>query len=156
MVVEQELFGPELSDQDCDVRRVSGAQDLKDLTEVQIGVWGTEKLWITERLTKLIGQNPDYISAYVAYYNGKPVSSAWAEFPAGTDFAGLWGGSTLPEFRRKGFYRALVHIRAQEAFERGFCFLTVDARETSRPILEKLGFRSLGWTREANWTIPHG
>ena len=33
----------------------------------------------------------------------------------GTDFAGIWGGSTLPEFRGRGIYRALVAARASPA-----------------------------------------
>ena len=32
---------------------------------------------------------------------------------AGTEFAGIWGGSTLPEFRGRGIYRALVAARAR-------------------------------------------
>ena len=37
----------------------------------------------------------------------------------GTEFAGIWGGSTLPEFRGRGIYRALVAARARSAVARG-------------------------------------
>ncbi len=69
--------------------------------------------------------------------------------PEGRVFASMWGGSTVPEQRGLGMYRALVARRADEARRRGFRFLTTDARETSRPILERVGFVPLtgitGW-----------
>lgn len=40
------------------------------------------------------------------------VSAAWLVIIPGTEFAALWGGSTLAEWRRKGIYRALVARRA--------------------------------------------
>ena len=69
--------------------------------------------------------------------------------PANRTFAGLWGGCTLAEHRGRGIFRPLVAARAKEARDRGFCFLNVDAAETSRPILERVGFIALtgvtGW-----------
>lgn len=59
---------------------------------------------------------------------------------AGTGFASLWGGSTLPEWRRRGIYRALVVHRARLAAQRDRTLLQVDASDDSRPILERLGF----------------
>jgi GNAT superfamily N-acetyltransferase len=76
----------------------------------------------------------------------EPVSSARTEFVAGTDFAGLWGGGTLPQWRRKGIYRALVRYRAELAAGRGYKHLTVDASDQSRPILERIGFECLAIT----------
>ena len=58
----------------------------------------------------------------------------------GVEFAGLFGGVTLPEFRGRGLYRATVARRAELARERGYRWLYVDALPTSRPILERLGF----------------
>jgi GNAT superfamily N-acetyltransferase len=84
--------------------------------------------------------NPDTLLVYVAYVDGIPVSSARLELPPNNPFAGLWGGSTLPEYRNRGIYTALVATRVQEAQRRGARFVTVDALPTSRPILEKLGF----------------
>ena len=80
------------------------------------------------------------LALYVAYADGRAVASARAEFAPGRSFAGLWGGGTLPAYRGRGIYRALVKARAEEARRRGYRFLRVDARETSRPILERLGF----------------
>jgi len=86
---------------------------------------------------------------FVAYWDGSPVAASRLELMKGKSFAGCWGGGTVPEFRGRGVYRAMVAARAMEAFKLGYRFMTVDARETSRPILERLGFRSLttvtGW-----------
>jgi GNAT superfamily N-acetyltransferase len=61
----------------------------------------------------------------------------------------MWGGSTIAEHRGLGLYRALVALRARIARTRGYRYLTTDARETSRPILERVGFVPLtgitGW-----------
>ena len=85
----------------------------------------------------------------VAYDGALPVASARLELPPGRQFAGLWGGGTVPSHRHRGIYQALVAARAWEARWRGYRYLTVDARATSRPILERLGFVALtsvtGW-----------
>ena len=73
-------------------------------------------------------------------------SAARVEFHAGTDFASLWGGGTLPAWRRRGVFRAVVAHRARLAAARGFRYLQVDALPASRPILERLGFVELATT----------
>ena len=92
------------------------------------------------------------LALHVAYADGRPVASARAEFPPGRSFAGLWGGGTVPEYRGRGIYRTLVQVRAEEARRRGYRYLRVDARETSRPILERLGFVAL--TGITEWRLP--
>jgi GNAT superfamily N-acetyltransferase len=72
----------------------------------------------------------------------------------GTEFAGLWGGSTRAQWRGRGIYRALVARRAQLAAERGVRYLQVDASSDSRPILERLGFLAVTTTTPYVWTPP--
>jgi GNAT superfamily N-acetyltransferase len=84
---------------------------------------------------------------FVAYVDGRAVSSGRLDMPRERSFAGMFGGGTRPEFRHRGIYRGLVAARAAEARARGYRYLTVDARETSRPILERLGFEPLTTTR---------
>lgn len=69
-----------------------------------------------------------------------------------SEFAGLHGGATLPEYRGRGLYRATVAARARLARERGYRWLFVDALPTSRPILERLGFVPL--TTTTPWVFP--
>jgi GNAT superfamily N-acetyltransferase len=54
---------------------------------------------------------------------------------------GLIGGSTLPEARGRGVYRALVRARWEDAVARDLPALVTQAvNSTSKPILEHLGF----------------
>jgi GNAT superfamily N-acetyltransferase len=58
---------------------------------------------------------------------------------AGTEFAGIWGGSTLPEWRGQGIYRALTAARARAALDEGVRYINSDCTVMSRPILERSG-----------------
>ena len=91
------------------------------------------------------------LAYFVAYDEGRPVASAGLQLPSGRAFAGLYSGGTVPNYRGRGAYRALVAARAQAARRRGYRYLWVDARETSRPILERLGFIPLATIRA--WTL---
>lgn len=82
----------------------------------------------------------------LALSGDEPVCAARVDFHKGTDFASLWGGGTLPEWRGKGIYRAMVSRRTDLARESGYRYLRTDALPTSRPILEKLGFYRLTTT----------
>ena len=95
---------------------------------------------------------PEHAVAVVAYVDGKPASGGRVDLDPGVEFAGLFGGVTLPEFRRRGLYRATVARRAELAREAGYRWLYVDALPTSRPILERLGFVRL--TTTTPFVIP--
>jgi len=84
--------------------------------------------------------DPDNV-IYLAYAGGKPVARASAAF--GERGATLFGGSTLPEARGRGAYRALVAARWEDAVERGTPVLVTQAGPMSRPILGRLGFREV-------------
>ncbi|MGI0130226.1 MAG: GNAT family N-acetyltransferase [Thermoplasmata archaeon] len=94
------------------------------------------------------------VGLFVAYVDGRPVALGRISMPEGRSFAGLWGGGTAPAYRHRGVYRSLVAARATLARQRGYRFLTVDALETSRPILERLGFVPLTTTR--GWVLRPG
>ena len=95
---------------------------------------------------------PEKAVAVVAVVDGEPVSGGRVDFEEGVEFAGLFGGVTLPEFRGRGLYRATVAKRAELARERGYRWLYVDALPTSRPILERLGFVAI--TTTTPFVIP--
>jgi predicted GNAT family acetyltransferase len=59
----------------------------------------------------------------------------------------LIGAATLPYARGRGIFTSLVHARWQEAVERGTPALVVQANRESGPILQKLGFETLGEIR---------
>jgi hypothetical protein len=78
---------------------------------------------------------------YLAYVDGRAVARASAAF--GERGATLFGGSTLPEGRGRGAYRALVAARWDDAVARGIPLLVTQAGPMSRPILARLGFRAV-------------
>jgi GNAT superfamily N-acetyltransferase len=95
---------------------------------------------------------PERAVAVVAVVDGQPVSGGRVDFEEDVEFAGLFGGITLPEFRGRGLYRATVAKRAELARERGYRWLYSDTLPTSRPILERLGFVAI--TTTTPFTIP--
>jgi GNAT superfamily N-acetyltransferase len=134
------------------LRRIIDPGGLADLIAVQRGAFGEDRRGMAEALARRLGDPA--LGLYVAYANLFPVAAARLEMPPGRCFAGLWGGGTLPGYRGRGIYRGLVAARAEEAFRRGYRFLRVDARETSRPILERLGFVAL--TTITEWRLSPG
>jgi GNAT superfamily N-acetyltransferase len=97
---------------------------------------------------------PEKAVAVVAVVEGEAVSGGRVDFEDGVEFAGLFGGITLPEFRGRGLYRATVAKRAELARERGYRWLYSDALPTSRPILERLGFVPITTTTPFMLTSP--
>ena len=131
------------------VRQVTDRAGVDDLVAVSAAAFGRDEPWRAEQLA---GRLADPTQAlFVAYDGGVAVSSGRLDLAPGKAFAGLYGGGTRPDYQGRGVYRALVAARAAEAWRRGHRFLTVDARETSRPILERIGFQPL--TRIRDWTL---
>jgi GNAT superfamily N-acetyltransferase len=136
-----------------DVRRITHPDKINDILAVQEEVWQEDLTWLARRLAEGLRHAPEHLSLYAAYVEGVPVSSAWIEFYKHSQFAALWGGSTLPDYRKRGLYLALLAARTQEAYHRGVRFLTVDASPMSRPILEKFGFQLLTYAHPCKWHI---
>jgi GNAT superfamily N-acetyltransferase len=136
------------------LREVSGAGDMRRIAAMHSVVWGEDLSWQADELTAAIAAAPDQVVVWAAEAGGEVVSAARIEFRPGSEFAGLWGGSTLPQWRGKGIYRALVARRAQQAAARGVRYLQVDASSDSAPILRRLGFRAITTTTPYIWSPP--
>lgn len=89
---------------------------------------------------------------WLAEADGEVVSAGRLQVVPGTRFAGLWGGATLPQWRGRGIYRALVAARAASAVARGVVYLHSDCTAMSRPILERSGLRPVTTTTPYVWT----
>jgi GNAT superfamily N-acetyltransferase len=133
-----------------DIRRIDNSAGLADLARVGEHAFGVDYSAFSDAFLARLPLNT--VDFYVAYKDTEPVSAARLEMPPNATFAGLYGGGTVPAYRRKGIYRALVAIRAQAALRRGYRFLNVDAAAASLPILERLGFVPLSTTRSWLWT----
>ncbi|MEU6799149.1 GNAT family N-acetyltransferase [Nonomuraea wenchangensis] len=136
------------------LRQVTDDVDMRRIAAMESIVWGQDWTWLGDDLIGRVAAAPDEIIVMVAEADGEVVSAAWLVFREGTEFAGLWGGSTLPAWRGRGIYRALVAARAELAVARDVRFLHVDASDDSAPILRRLGFRSVTTTTPYVWSPP--
>jgi len=125
------------------LRQVTERADLDRIAAMQSAVWHEDRSWQSRGLAAEVAADPSSITILVAEAGDSVVSAGWVRYANGTEFASLWGGSTLPSWRRRGIYRALVAARARLAVANGYRYLQVDASDDSRPILERLGFVAL-------------
>jgi GNAT superfamily N-acetyltransferase len=122
-------------------------RDLERIADLHDLVWpGTR--WITFRFGEEMLARPDLVRGCLVEESpdGPVLCASWLRMVEGTDFAGLWGGATHPDWRRRGLYRATVSHRARLALDAGHRFLRVDASPHSRPILERAGLHQVSTT----------
>jgi len=136
------------------LERPADEAGIDQLTKVHELVFGSDESELRASLRQQLAEAPETLDMVIAVAGEEPVSAARTDFLPGTEFAGLWGGGTLPQWRRRGIYRALVRYRAELAAKRGYTYLTVDASDQSRPILERIGFECLAITTPYIWS-PH-
>ncbi|PKN83603.1 MAG: hypothetical protein CVU46_16505 [Chloroflexi bacterium HGW-Chloroflexi-8] len=133
------------------VVRVTTPHEVDEIVRMESEVWGHEISGFAAGMKYDLEHHPKNISVFAVWQDGRIVSAAWTHYLHPTSFATLWGGSTLKQYRRHGFYTALLAVRAREARERGFRFLQVDASPDSQPILAKHGFKCLGYSTPYEW-----
>ncbi|MFU8871063.1 GNAT family N-acetyltransferase [Micromonospora sp. SL4-19] len=121
------------------LREVTAREDLERIRAMEEAVWHADRSHLVTGLAREIETDPQSITVVVAEAGERVVSAGWVRYQRGTGFASLWGGSTLPEWRKKGIYRALVAYRARLAEQRGKALVQVDCSPDSRPILGRLG-----------------
>lgn len=128
------------------VRVVSSDADLARIGQLMTSIWGPGPH--TESLASELRERPDTLEVVVAEESadGPVLCAGWVRYAVGTDFASMWGGSTLPAWRHHGLYRATVAHRAALARERGYRFMRLDTSPDSRPILQRLGLRAVATT----------
>ena len=137
---------------DVTVRSVRADEDMRRIAAMESSVWDEDWGWLADELIGLVAGG--HTEVLVAESMDQVVSAGWIVYKPGTDFAGIWGGSTLKAWRGRGIYRALVAQRAQLAVGHGYRFLQVDASDDSRPILQRLGFVAVTTTTPYVWTPP--
>ena len=82
----------------------------------------------------------------LATIDGEPAGSASLALAA-PEGAILNGGAVRPGFRGRGIYRAMVAARMRMIRDAGAAGAVVWAGDMSRPILETLGFQTVGWRK---------
>jgi len=148
------LLVAEIADLTLDVPPPPGVQlsavvderGVEALVSVHDAAFGTDHSAVGRTLLAALARQPTTTAAVLAMAGETPICAGRVEFHSGTDFASLWGGGTVPAWRGRGAFRALVAYRAALASARGFRYLQVDAAPDSRPILLRLGFVELATT----------
>jgi hypothetical protein len=133
------------------VQRITTPEGVDEIMQMQSEVWDDDLSGFARGLKNGLEHQPADLSVFAVWQDGRVVSAAWTHFLSSTSFATLSGGSTLKAFRHRGFYSALLAVRAREARQRGFRFLLVNASPDSQPILKKHGFRCLAYSTAFRW-----
>lgn len=133
------------------VRPVRDEQRIADFLSLESAIWACEPGKTRELLLSTLSDPTQRNLGFVAYSDGKPIGFGRVTASPHSQFSGLWG-SVLPNYRGRGVYRALLSARIQHIrkFD-SIRYLRVDALPTSRPILEKYGFKVVASTWPAEW-----
>lgn len=133
------------------LREVTSEPDVRAMCAMHSEVFGDPDTEDTanEVLRRLAAG--DGMQLWVAEVGGQIVSAGRLEPVAGTEFAGIWGGATRPEWRGRGIYRALTAARARSALALGKRLMHSDSTEFSRPILERAGLVKVSTTTPYIW-----
>lgn len=133
------------------LRRVTTDADVRAMCAMQAEVFGSpdDGAMAAALLRRL--DRRDGLELWVAEADGRIVSAGRLEPVRGTEFAGVWGGATRPEWRGRGIYRALTAARARSALAMGKRLVHSDSTEFSRPILERAGLVKVSTTTPYEW-----
>ena len=136
------------------LRQVTDEQDVRAMSAMSDEVFGDPVS--ADRADSLLQRLADGADTelWVAESNGQMISAGRLEPVPGTEFAGIWGGSTRPEWRGRGIYRALTAERARSALRMGKRYIHSDSTEFSRPILERSGLIKVSTTTPYRWRRP--
>jgi hypothetical protein len=133
------------------LRRVTEETDVRAMSAMQDRVFGDP---VSPEMADALLRRPalrDGMELWVAEAAGEIVSAGRLEPVRGSDFAGIWGGATLPGWRGRGIYRALTAARARSALAMGKTLIHSDSTEYSRPILERSGLVKVSTTTPYQW-----
>jgi hypothetical protein len=138
-----------------ELRRVTEEADVRAMSAMADEVFGDPVSDdMANALLRRLARN-DGMELWVAEADGRIVSAGRLEPVRGTNFAGIWGGSTRAEWRGRGIYRALTAARARSALRMGKTLINSDSTEFSRPILERSGLLKVSTTTPYEWRREH-
>lgn len=136
------------------LRQVSAPEDVRAACAMQNAIFGNDAPvddFADALLHRLAAD--DGMQLWVAEADGQIICAGRLDPVPGTEFAGIWGGATLPDWRRRGVYRALTAARARSALALGKRLIHSDSTDYSRPILERSGFVCVSTTTPYEWRI---
>ena len=133
------------------VRQVTEESDVRAMSAMQDQVFGdpVSEVAASALLRRL--SSADGMQLWVGEARGEIVTAGRLEPVRNSDFAGIWGGATLPDWRGRGIYRAVTAARARSAISMGKSLIHSDSTDYSRPILERSGFIAVSTTTPYQW-----
>ncbi|WP_091080123.1 GNAT family N-acetyltransferase [Microlunatus sagamiharensis] len=133
------------------LRRIRSAADVQAMAAMQDAAFGNRVSGgMSDALLGRLAED-DGLELWVAEADGAMVGAGRLEPVAGSDFAGVWGGAVLPQWRGRGIYRALTAVRARAALASGKTLIHSDSTPMSRPILERSGLVAVSTTTPYEW-----
>ena len=90
------------------LRQVTADADMRRIAAMESRVWDEDRGWTGEHLIRELAATPSDLIVLTAEAGSEVVSAGWLRFQPGTQFAGLWGGGTLSEWRGHGIYRVNI------------------------------------------------
>ncbi len=140
---------------DVSVELVTDERTFQAASRVAVRGWGRKEptgAAFAREFTEMIRDLETWSSfRVVAMIGPEPVSSGGCTLRG--EIAQLWGAVTLPEYRRRGSYRAVLAERLRLAREHGAALALVKGRiETSGPILLRAGFAD--YAQERCYWLP--
>lgn len=139
---------------DVEVIRIRDPLALDGLVRVQNEVWGGDHQDLAAQLGWTLRAAPERIALFAARVDGIEICHGWADLSSDGAAAMFWGGATAPAFRGRGAYSAVAAARMRAMAGRGARYAFVGAMESSRPILERLGFQPLTGMASYVWSPP--
>lgn len=140
------------------LRQISDLASIHAMCAMQAAVFDDPPQSVGDRAAELkaeLAQNPGDMQLWIAEVDGAVVSTGRMNPVRDSEFAGIWGGATVPQWRGRGIYRAITAARARGALAAGKTLINSDSTEYSRPILERYGFSRVTTTTpyvRRNWT----
>jgi len=147
----QSLFSQRPAPTGVELRKISEDHEIEAMCAMVDQAFGEPYDPSTAQALSARLARKDGMELWVASVDGQMVGAGRLEPVAGTEFAGLWGGGVLPEYRGRGIYRALTDARARSAVANGYRYVHSDSTEYSRPILEAQGLVKVSTTTPYLW-----
>lgn len=117
-------------------------------------MWSADHGWLVEVLAADIAADRTVVLVAETGPVDTPtvVSAAWLRVTEGTEFAGLWGGSTLAEWRGRGIYRLLVARLPTWRSSAASVTCGWTRRRVSASILRRIGLLAVATTTLYVWS----
>lgn len=133
------------------VRRATTPAELAAVAAIRAQTWGGDADAMARRLQEQARERPEEVFVYLATVDGEPAATGQLTLYPDLGLASLGSAATVPAYRRRGLYRALLRERLLLAQARGVDYVDTEASPMSRPLLEQVGFYPISEVTVYTW-----